>query len=305
MEINLSPALAGWLHHQLAAGASAEDIRNHLLKNKASSEVEIDRLCAMLGDGGEKLGQAIARYRMSHRQPPSHVKQVLVDRGPESMVFDPAWRFPFDVNAIRCDDLEISVVMRLDSPHAVVLEGLLTSEECRELIEGSKDRLQRALVVDGEKGGDKLDDRRTSELVSYQRGETELVTRLERRIEMLTGIPAHHGEGLQVMRYGPGAEYQPHFDHFDTSEPGQAAHLSRGGQRVATLVMYLADVEAGGATVFPKAGVSVLPGRGRALYFAYTNSESRCDPQAFHGGAPVVSGQKWIATKWFRQGTYC
>ena len=304
MEINLSPALAGWLHHQIQGGASANDIRDHLLKNQVGSEGDIDRLCAMLDDRGEKLGQAIARYRMDLRHVPSQVATP-----PDAAIardgFEPVYRFPFDVNAIHCDDLEIAVVLRVESPHAVVLDGLLTADECRQLIDSSKDRLQRALVVDGENGGSKLDDRRTSELVSYQRGETDLISRLERRIERLTGIPADHGEGLQVMRYGPGAEYQPHFDHFDLSESGQAAHLARGGQRVATLVMYLADVGAGGATIFPEAGVSVQPGRGRALYFAYTNESGECNPRAFHGGAPVITGEKWIATKWFRQGVYC
>jgi prolyl 4-hydroxylase len=109
------------------------------------------------------------------------------------------------------------------------------------------------------------------------------------------------GEDLQVMRYGVGAEYTPHFDYFDLDRPGQAAHLANGGQRIASLVIYLNDVEAGGETVFPEVGLSVAPAKGSAVYFAYTDARSRCDPLSFHAGAPVQRGEKWIATRWMRE----
>ncbi len=80
--------------------------------------------------------------------------------------------------------------------------------------------------------------------------------------------------------------------------------LKHGGQRVATLVMYLNDVEAGGSTVFPEVGLDVLPRRGHAVYFAYTTEEGQLDKRSLHGGSPVSAGEKWIATKWFRQRNY-
>ena len=45
-------------------------------------------------------------------------------------------------------------------------------------------------------------------------------------------------------------------------EPGTPAILKRGGQRVATLIIYLFEPEAGGATVFPDLEVRVAPVRG-------------------------------------------
>jgi prolyl 4-hydroxylase len=77
-----------------------------------------------------------------------------------------------------------------------------------------------------------------------------------------------------------------------------------GGQRVATIIMYLNDVEEGGETVFPKAGVSVAPRKGVAVYFRYTNQLGQLDPMSWHGGAPVRKGEKWIMTKWLRQAMY-
>jgi prolyl 4-hydroxylase len=68
--------------------------------------------------------------------------------------------------------------------------------------------------------------------------------------------------------------------------------------------MYLNDVEAGGSTVFPEVGVDVLPRRGNAVYFAYCSENGALDPRTLHGGSPVGAGEKWIATKWFRERQY-
>ena len=64
---------------------------------------------------------------------------------------------------------------------------------------------------------------------------------IEARIARLLDWPEENGEGLQVLHYRPGTEYKPHYDYFDPAEPGTPTILKRGGQRVATVVMYLAE----------------------------------------------------------------
>ena len=65
---------------------------------------------------------------------------------------------------------------------------------------------------------------------------------------------------------------------------------------------YLNTPEAGGATVFPDVGLQVAPVRGNAVFFSY----DRPDPatRTLHGGAPVSAGEKWVATKWLREGRF-
>jgi prolyl 4-hydroxylase len=118
----------------------------------------------------------------------------------------------------------------------------------------------------------------------------------------LLSWPVSHGEGLQVLHYGPGAQYRPHHDYFDPDLPGSSRILERGGQRVATLVMYLNTPEEGGATTFPEAGITVHAVAGHAVFFSY----DRPDPatRTLHGGAPVIAGEKWVATKWLREGAF-
>ncbi|MGZ5781611.1 MAG: prolyl hydroxylase family protein, partial [Burkholderiaceae bacterium] len=76
------------------------------------------------------------------------------------------------------------------------------------------------------------------------------------------------------------------------------------GQRVATLILYLNDVEEGGETEFPEIGLKIIPKAGNALYFAYMNSSSQPDPLTLHAGRPVLKGEKWIATRWVRERAY-
>ena len=132
--------------------------------------------------------------------------------------------------------------------------------------------------------------------------ENPLCSRIEARIAALLNWPVDHGEGLQVLRYRPGAEYKPHYDYFDPAQPGTPSILRRGGQRVATLVIYLNAPARGGATVFPDAGLEVAPVKGNAVFFSY----DRADPATLtlHGGAPVQEGEKWVATKWLREGVF-
>jgi len=133
----------------------------------------------------------------------------------------------------------------------------------------------------------------------FGRGETDLVRRLEARIGRLLRWPVENGEGLQVLHYLPGSEYKPHYDYFDPAQAGTAALTRRGGQRVATLIIYLNQPQRGGATTFPDLGLEVLPRGGQALFFVYDRPHP--STRTLHGGAPVWEGEKWIATKWLRE----
>jgi len=108
-----------------------------------------------------------------------------------------------------------------------------------------------------------------------------------------------NGEGLQILHYGVGAEYKPHNDYFDASEPGGEVLLQRGGQRVATVVMYLNTPAGGGATVFPDGHFEVAAIKGNAVFFSYDRAHEMT--RTLHAGAPVKQGEKWIATKWLRE----
>lgn len=128
-----------------------------------------------------------------------------------------------------------------------------------------------------------------------------IIKTIYKRIAKATRIPEQNGESMQILYYGVGAEYQPHFDYFDPSTPGGLAHFNRGGQRVATFLVYLNTPEKGGETVFPRAHIEITPEKGKALLFYNVDSEGMPDPWSFHGGAPVISGEKWLLSRWLRE----
>ena len=78
--------------------------------------------------------------------------------------------------------------------------------------------------------------------------------------------------------------------------------MKRGGQRLASLVMYLNTPLRGGGTTFPDVGFEVMPARGNAVFFSYDRPHP--DTRTLHGGAPVLEGEKWVATKWLREGRF-
>jgi prolyl 4-hydroxylase len=199
--------------------------------------------------------------------------------------------FNHNGNKIITEDREINIIAKMEEPLIVVLGNVLSIEECDELIRLSKDRLERSKIGSIRE----IDDLRSSSSMFFQEGENEVVARIEKRVSQIMNIPVEHGEGLQILNYQIGQEYKTHFDFFKSTS--QAVR----NPRISTLVMYLNDVEYGGETYFPKLGLSVSPQKGMAVYFEYFYTDETLNELTLHGGAPVISGDKWAATQWMRR----
>jgi prolyl 4-hydroxylase len=207
-------------------------------------------------------------------------------------------------NLIVTGDRTVRVAMRIERPVVAVLDDVFSPEECDAVVALARARLQPSATLSPTTGENQVKDHRTSLGAFLDDAGQPLLQRLNRRIGEIMNQPVAHGEALHVLHYGVGAEYKPHHDYFDPANPGFAATLQRGGQRVATLIVYLNDVEEAGDTVFPKLGLSIVPKKGSAVYFEYVNAEGQLDEASLHGGLPVERGEKWVATTWVRQGVF-
>lgn len=207
----------------------------------------------------------------------------------------------FDVAGQR-----VRLLTHLENPASFYFEDVLSAAECEQLIMLSEQegKLRRSTVVDNQDGSQQVDQRRSSDSTFFQRGENALVALIEQRISTLIQWPVSHGEGLQILRYQHGGEYRPHMDFFDPKYAGSAKHLASGGQRVATFILYLSDVDAGGGTKFPNLGLEFRPKKGAGLLFSNTDQYGEPNPLSLHAGIPVVAGTKYIATKWLREQQY-
>lgn len=188
-------------------------------------------------------------------------------------------------------DREIDIVTRLEEPLIVVLGNVLSHEECEELIRLSTNKMKRSKIGMTREENEL----RTSSSMFIEESENEIVARVEKRISAIMNIPIEHGEGLQILQYTPGQQYKAHYDFFSSSSK------MVNNNRISTLVMYLNDVEQGGETFFPKLNLSVTPKKGMAVYFEYFYNDQALNDLTLHGGAPVITGEKWVATQWMRK----
>ena len=188
-------------------------------------------------------------------------------------------------------DREINIISKYEEPLIVILDNVLSNEECDELIRLSKDKMQRSKIGTTRE----VDELRTSSSMFFQESENDIVARVEKRVSSIMNIPIEHGEGLQILKYTPGQEYKAHYDFF--SSTSKVAN----NNRISTLIMYLNDVEQGGETFFPKLNLSVTPQKGMAVYFEYFYNDEDLNQLTLHGGAPVIAGEKWVATQWMRK----
>ncbi len=187
-------------------------------------------------------------------------------------------------------DRDVEIVARVEEPLVVILDNMLSDEECDELIRLSTDKMQRSKIgmVREE------NEIRTSSSMFIEEQSDLTVLRIEKRIAAVMDIPIEHGERLQVLHYLPGQEYKAHHDFF-------SATSNVANNRISTLVMYLNDVEQGGETYFPHLKLSITPKKGMAVYFEYFYNDPLLNDLTLHGGAPIEVGEKWVATQWMRK----
>jgi prolyl 4-hydroxylase len=275
----ITPELQAWIVAQARAGCRPEDVLQAMRQAGWQEDVALDAM--------ERTLQA---HLQARTETPTHADASDVPLGPH---------IDAGARAIDVGDRVVTVLMTLRRPRLALLGNVLSDSECEALMAAAAPRLQRSRTVQAQSGGDELNPDRTSDGMFFRRGESPLIQRIEARLSHLLHWPVEHGEGLQVLRYRAGAEYRPHYDYFDPQAPGTARVVQRGGQRVATLVIYLNEPPRGGSTIFPDIGLEVMPQRGHAVFFAY----DRPDPATLtlHGGAPVLAGEKWVATKWLRE----
>jgi prolyl 4-hydroxylase len=275
----ITPELRRWIVEQAEAGCLPQDIVAAMHASGWREDTAVQALEQTLRD---RLAAARAAVPA-----PAAVPDPQLDEGACEVV---------------ADGHPVQVLLAVRHPRLVLFGQLLTDRECDALIELARPRLERSETVVNATGASEVSAVRTSDGMFFGRGETPLIAHIERRIAALVRWPVDHGEGLQVLRYRPGAQYRPHHDYFDPAHAGTPAILARGGQRVATVVVYLNRPERGGATTFPDAGIEVAPQRGSAVFFSYARPQP--GTATLHAGAPVLAGEKWVATKWLRQDVF-
>ncbi|XP_050832455.1 prolyl 4-hydroxylase subunit alpha-1 isoform X4 [Serinus canaria] len=211
-----------------------------------------------------------------------------------------------------------------DKPRIVRFLDIISDEEIETVKELAKPRLRRATISNPITGALETAHYRISKSAWLSGYESPVVSRINTRIQDLTGLDVSTAEELQVANYGVGGQYEPHFDFARKDEPDAFKELGTGN-RIATWLFYMSDVSAGGATVFPEVGASVWPRKGTAVFWynlcCGTEHRAECscrsqgtavlwynlfpsgegDYSTRHAACPVLVGNKWVSNKWLHE----
>lgn len=196
------------------------------------------------------------------------------------------------------------------------MDGFLSPAQCDALMKAAADKGMRRSQV-GEQSSSIDTDIRKSTQAWFKPEENDVAQFIREKVQRLVsrdarvsrcfgqgGIKDYYFEDIQVVRYGVKGKYDPHFDATECGEDIGVACAPN--QRVATVLIYLNDNFEGGHTRFPKLGLDVVPKKGKAIFFWVSDASgesSHVYAETLHGGDPVDSGEKFIATQWIRYGT--
>lgn len=300
---NTNPEIFNWVFHQREGGKSLEEIKTGLVNAGWSQEMADTIILYAREDSQfsykapEEKPQEKVNNSMNSTYDGSIEKNKIkkADNMP-GIIFD---NFP---NTYDVGDKIVNLVVSIDHPRVLVFDNFLSDDECAQVIKISENKLQRSTTM-GDLGTNSYDipqssEVRTSTGTFLRKNEDNILPIIDKRIEKLFNWNTEkYGEDLQILKYKPGQEYKPHHDYFEKSFIEKERKKTNWGQRVGTVLLYLNHVEEGGQTIFPETGINVHPKKGTALFFSYQDDDSSL---SLHGGSPVITGVKWVATKWLR-----
>lgn len=195
-----------------------------------------------------------------------------------------------------------------DKPYIVKIRRFLDSNEIKILLGMAKGLFEKStIVVDGKMVKSTTRSSRTAFITDnghynyYDDGVNNILD----KVCYLTSCDRTQIEGLMVVKYREGDEYQEHHDYFKEEHQDVIAD---GGNRIGTFFVYLNSLEPGegGETEFPEIGVKAKPSKGTAVFWWDTDSKGDVIPSTLHRGNPVLGKNKtkYGLNIWIREGSF-
>jgi prolyl 4-hydroxylase len=177
-----------------------------------------------------------------------------------------------------------------------VLRDFLDAAECDELV-AMIEAQHRPSTIANYNGDDAF---RTSSTCDLSRSEPS-VAALADKLAALSRIDLAHAEPLQGQRYEVGQEFKAHTDYFEPNNADYDRYCSVAGQRTWTFMVYLNDVEAGGATRFKVIDKLIQPERGKLIAWNNRKPDGALNGATLHHAMKVRKGFKYVITQWYRE----
>ncbi|XP_023317425.1 prolyl 4-hydroxylase subunit alpha-1 isoform X1 [Trichogramma pretiosum] len=185
-------------------------------------------------------------------------------------------------------------------PRIVIYHDVIYDDEIETIKRMAQPRFRRATVQNYKTGELEIANYRISKSAWLQEHEHHHIRAVSQRVELMTSLSIDTAEELQVVNYGIGGHYEPHFD-FARREEKNAFKSLGTGNRISTVLYYMSDVEQGGGTVFTRINVSLWPKKGTAAVWHNLKPNGEGDYMTRHAACPVLTGSKWVANKWLHE----
>ena len=181
-----------------------------------------------------------------------------------------------------------------ECPLVTVFEDFLDADTCKKFIEYPW-AWEKSTGYDHAEHRAKPTSHRTSSTTFIYENHKfdDFVAYTKAKISRTLKVRSQRFEFLQMQKYSSGEQYKHHHDYFFQGPEAL-------NNRLGTVIIYLNDNFSGGETKFHKLGFSVTPKLGRALYFQYNYSPDE-NLLTEHSGEPIIEGEKFIVTAWFRK----
>ena len=160
----ISVELRQWIVAQAQAGVAPEQVLEAMKSSGWQEDVAIKALEETLRGHLQEQAKVAPQ---THEAQPVPVPDAPIADSPSK---------------IRVLDRDVTVLMNMKHPRVVVLGGLLTDAECDQIIALAGPRMARSETVDNVTGGSEVNVARTSRGMFFERGESTLIERVERRI---------------------------------------------------------------------------------------------------------------------------
>lgn len=241
------------------------------------------------------IKQRLLKWGLNSERIRDLMGEAYAGRRPSSAVDYKALSKPL---LVRCAEREGGPMrVPVSKAQLYVWKNFLNADLCSALMELTDRSLRESTTADT--FGDRAV--RTSRTADIGQYGGRLVHELDDAITAALGIHWSYAEATQAQRYDTGQEFKSHHDYFEPGTREHKAFCEFMGQRTWTFMVYLNDVEEGGATRFRRLDRIFRPESGKALVWNNLTPEGIINPYTIHQGMKVRSGRKYVITKWFRE----
>ena len=268
----LDESWTGWLNENIGRGCNPEELLAILLRNA----FDIRSIRSAMGEHFPEHSP-IALAAENRRDVPVDMQTVANPRLTRA-----------DSGAVRFESTKVQLY---------VIDHFLSNDECDQIVAIINRHLRPSTITIPSSDPSF----RTSRTCDLSRVENPVVAQLDDKIARMLGIHPSYSEEIQAQRYDVGQQFKAHTDYFEPGTGEYAEHGGWRGNRTWTFMVYLNDVERGGATNFIALDHAFEPLKGRALAWNNLHPDGTVNPDTAHAGLPVTAGHKIIITKWFRE----